>query len=242
MQKDLCFTSQNDLHHSRIAFARTTMAQTFDYGVLLRNGSRIVHGEGSLTKDAFAPELNIPGRLEVMSPGHRTDPRTPCFAGPTGCIAFTTETRMPRHVHMSQVTASEQGRAYVVEKIFGFGGVGLLELGGEVYVIPPRTLVIIGAGVPHAWMACPPGLDLKKLGISPDEEICSDGNFHAFYEYEEPTAFYPTAQIETLKQKEEYVKCDDLQSIRFARLTVEEIVESAWFVWGRSIRKAAGFL
>lgn len=214
------------------------MSGDFEYGVYLDNGTQIIHGSGAQTRSAFPPELNIPGDLQTFNVGHRRDPRTPSFCGPTGCLPFTTENRMPRHVHMTTNTDSENQR-YIVEKIMVLNGVALAELAGKIYVIPPMTLVLIGPGVPHAWVACPPGLDLKQLDVS-DVDMVSDGQFTAFFEYEEPTAFFPTAQTQKLEQAGDYVKCEDLQSIRFPEMGLDEIIEKAWFVWGRKIAKLSG--
>lgn len=202
------------------------------YGFYLENGTQIVHGHGALQRSAFPPEANVPGELCILSPGHSADARMPCFSGPAGLFHFTTENRMPRHVHLAP-SGSGDSKRYVVEKIVTLNGVALAELGGGVYVIPPNTLVAIGPGVPHSWVACPPGLDLQELGIS-EERIVSDGQFMAVFEYEEPTGFFPTAQTETLKREEDYTRCEDLQGIRFPVMSLEEIRESAKFVWGRS--------
>lgn len=215
----------------------------FEYGFILDNGTRIVHGAGSMIKNAFPPEMDIPGRLEVFSPGHRAEPsKVPCFCGPQGLLPFTTENRMPRHVHMAP--AADGSKRYIVEKLHILEGIALAELGGRIYVIPPRTLVLVGPGVPHAWMACPPGLNLKKLNVVPegemqggDDDYVSRGKFTAVYEYEEPTSFYPTAQTETLRSEDDYVACKDLQSIRFPKMEIEEVIRDAFFVWGRTIRK-----
>ena len=143
---------------------------------------------------------------------------------------------MPRHVHMSN-NSSGKGKRYIVEKIHVLEGIALAELGGQIYVIPPKTLVLIGPGVPHSWTACPPGLDLEALGVTDSGEIVSEGRFTAVYEYEEPTAFYPTRQTETLKEESDYIECTDLQSIRFPKIEVADVVKDAWFVWDRTVRK-----
>ncbi|KAL3450250.1 hypothetical protein BJX65DRAFT_305095 [Aspergillus insuetus] len=216
-----------------------------EYGFLLPNKTRIVHGAGSAKRDAFPPHVEIPGQLQTFSGGHANDPSsTPCFCGPHGILPFTTETRMPRHVHMSaaEPTNTKQQRRYVVEKIMVMDGVAVAELGGEIYVIPPYTLVLIGAGVPHTWTACPKGIDFRELGFgagdAEDEAAAvSTGSFVAVFEYEAPTAFYPTAQTETLTTEEDYVRCEDLHSIRIPSMTAAELKEQAWFVWGKMVRK-----
>ncbi|CAM1508740.1 Fc.00g055880.m01.CDS01 [Cosmosporella sp. VM-42] len=215
------------------------MAVSFNYGFTLPNGSKIIHGEGVMVKDAYPPELKIPGQLQVFNPGHGTDPKTPAFCGPHGVFAFDTNLRMPRHVHMSP-RASGGGNRYIVEKILVLNGVALAELSGQVFVIPPNTMVLIGPGVPHTWTACPPGLDLQELGVSKDDRIVSEGKFTAVYEYEEPTAFFPTAQTNVLMEENEYVRCDDLHGIKIPAFTIEELKENAWFVWGRGAQKLRG--
>jgi quercetin dioxygenase-like cupin family protein len=212
------------------------MASSFQYGFTLPNGTKIIHGEGVLVKDAYPPELNIPGQLQVFSPGHRDDATIPGFRGPQGIFSFDVNLRMPRHVHMAP-RESGSGNRYIVEKILVLNGVALAELGGEIYIIPPNTMVLIGAGVPHTWTACPPGLDLSELGVSTDERVISEGKFTAVYEYEEPTGFYPTAQTEILESESDYVRCDDLQEIRIPEFTLEQLKKKAWIVWGRQAWK-----
>lgn len=110
-------------------------------------------------------------------------------------------------------------------------------LGANSTYFPPRTLVLIGAGVPHTWTACPPGIDFGALGFSTEEKVASKGKFVAVFEYEAPTSFFPSAQTNTLATEEEYVRCDDLHAIRIPAMTAEEIQRQAWFVWGKEIRK-----
>ncbi|KAM0543278.1 hypothetical protein ACHAPJ_012362 [Fusarium lateritium] len=215
------------------------MASSFQNGFVLPNGSKIIHGEGVQVKDAYPPELNIPGQLQVFSPGHRNDATTPAFRGPHGILSFDINLRMPRHVHMAP-KESGPGNRYIVEKLLVLNGVALAELGGDVYVIPPNTMVLIGAGVPHTWTACPPGLDLLELGVSKGEKVISEGKFTAVYEYEEPTGFYPTAQTQLLEDENAYMRCDDLQKIRIPEFTLDQLKKDAWFVWGREARKLSG--
>ncbi|KAL3428680.1 hypothetical protein BDV09DRAFT_181624 [Aspergillus tetrazonus] len=230
------------------------MAHPLDHnslGLVLPNGTRLVHGAGAASRDAFPPSLGIPGRLQTFSLGHANDPSAaPCFCGPQGCLTFDTETRMPRHVHMaSDLSGPASKKRYIVEKIMVMDGVAVAELGGEIYVIPPYTLVLIGAGVPHTWTACPVGIDFGELGfdMTQSEEgpggcgskVVSTGRFVAVFEYEAPTGFFPTAQTERLAKEEDYVECQDLHSIRIPAMSAEELMEKAWFVWGREIRKVA---
>jgi hypothetical protein len=211
-------------------------AAAFNYGFTLSNGTKFIHGEGVMVKDAYPPELNIPGQLQFFSPGGEVDSQTPCFCGPHGVFLFDDNLRMPRHVHMSP-KASGGGNRYIVEKILVMNGVALAELCGEIYVVPPNTMVLIGPGVPHTWTACPPGLDLQDLGISGDEKIASEGKFIAVFEYEKPTGFFPTAQTNVLKEEGEYIKCDELHEIQIPAFTLEQLKKDAWFVWGRGARK-----
>jgi hypothetical protein len=88
-------------------------AAAFEYGFTLPDGSKIIHGEGVMVKDAYPPELDIPGQLQVFSPGGEADPQTPCFSGPHGIFLFDVKVRMPRHVHMSP-KASGDGNRYIV--------------------------------------------------------------------------------------------------------------------------------
>lgn len=209
------------------------MAQSL--GFQLPNGCRIVHGAGSLVKRAYPPETNLPGTLQIFSHGNGGDKSCVPFCGPSGLFQFDTTCRMPRHVHMAP-DKDQPGMRYVVEKIIVLNGVAVAELAGEIYVVPPKTMVTIGPGVPHSWVAAPPGIDLQMLGIA-DTPVISDGEFLAVFEYEVPTAFFPTAQTNTLRSGEEYVKCEDLEGIRIAPMDAEALKEKAWFVWGKSCRK-----
>jgi hypothetical protein len=212
------------------------MTSFFEYGLLLDNGTRIVHGNGALVKAAFPAEANIPGSLEVFSPGNATDPETPCFRGPQGVLHFDTITRMPRHVHITTGSGKER---FVTEKVFVAVGVAMVELSGTIYVIPPKTLVVIAHGVPHTWTACPAGISIPKLlGVEGQDEVVSEGKCMVVYEYEDTTGFFPTADPKTLTDVREYTRCEELQGIRIPAMTVEEVKEKACFVWGRAIYKA----
>ncbi|KAI5461833.1 hypothetical protein BGZ63DRAFT_386721 [Mariannaea sp. PMI_226] len=212
------------------------MASVFSYGITLTNGSQIVHGSGAQVKDPFT---NIPVTLHELSPGHLD--RRPAFRGQSGFIEFDTSIRLPRHVHISPAAAGENLGRLVYERIFVVGGVALVELGGKIHVVPPQTLVTIAPGVPHTWTACPKGVNLSKnTGSKDEEEIISEGKFLMLYEYEETTGFFPTAQTETLKSVEEYVRCDDLESIRIPLLTAQEVESRCWFVKDDKIFQAQG--
>jgi hypothetical protein len=138
-------------------------AATFNYRFTLPNRTKIIHGKGIMVKDAYPPELNIPGQLQFFSPGGEVDSEKPCFCGRHGIFPFEVNLRMPRYVHMSPKALGD-GNRYIVEKILVTNGVALAELYGEIYVVPPNTMVLIGPGVPHTWTACPPGLDLAGSG------------------------------------------------------------------------------
>jgi hypothetical protein len=210
------------------------MSLAGEYGFLLGNGSRIVHGSGADVRSAFAPELGIPGTLHLFSVGHAMDPvSTPPFSGAMGFFPFDTSMRMPRHVHIS---TGPGPRRFITEKVLTVAGVGLVELAGEVFVVPPLTMVLIAPGVPHTWTAAPRGLDLLAMRVA-DEKIVSDGKFSAVFEYEDATTFYPTEQKAKLQDVADYVGCEDLHSIRFPKMEIEDIVREAWFVWGTSVKK-----
>ncbi|KAF2120998.1 hypothetical protein BDV96DRAFT_683382 [Lophiotrema nucula] len=211
------------------------MAQPAETGFLLSNGTQIIHGNGSIIRRAYPPETNLPGILEIFSLGHDKDATCPSFCGANGLFQFDTTCRMPRHVHMSPLGDGPE-LGYVVEKIIVLNGVAIAELEGEIYVVPPKTAVLIGRGVPHTWVAAPPGLDLHALGVA-DESVISDGQFLAVFEYEKATTFYPTNQTHVLKEEKEYVRCDDLHSIRIKEMDEEYLKQNAYFVWGKSFRK-----
>jgi hypothetical protein len=204
-------------------------------GILLPNGTRFSHGTGSIIKPAFPPETNLPGQMQLFTLGHSTDASCPSFCGTNGLLQFDTTCRMPRHVHMSPINGGPE-MGYVVEKIIVLNGIAVAELGGEMYVVPPKTMVLIGRGVPHAWVAAPKGLDLSELGVA-DEKVISDGQFLAVFEYDKPTSFFPTRQTNVLRDGEEYVKCEDLHSIRIPEMDIEYLKKSAYFVWNEQCRK-----
>lgn len=138
----------------------------------------------------------------------------------------------------------ETEQHFTSERILVLNGVAMVELNGEVYVIPPRTLVTIAGGVPHTWTAAPKGVRIPapspSFSLLSSVPVVSDGTFLMVYEYEEVTGFYPTRQTETLKEISEYVRCDDLEGIRFPALSAEEVHERAWFVWDKEVRNRRG--
>ncbi len=199
------------------------MSSSHEYGIDLPNGSTITHGVGANIKHPFK---DVP---VVM---HEFDPGTRSFKGQLGFIEFSTEYRLPRHVHIAP-PESTADRRFICERIVVLEGVALVELNGEIYVIPPNSLVTIGPGVPHTWTACPPGVTIAEGTL----KLVSEGKFLMLYEYEEPTAFFPTRQIETMKNVDEYERCDDLESIRIPKLSAQDVHERCWFAWDRMLTR-----
>lgn len=206
------------------------------FGFLLRNGSRVVHGSGVPKIPAFKSEPNIPGILHLYNPGAAGDPSgaTPSFRGAHGYFPFDMSMRMPRHVHISPPSLGPP--RFITEKVLTLTGVGMVELAGEIFVVPPLTMIMIAAGVPHTWMPAPPGLDFQALGLA-DEKLKSNGNFTATFEYSDDTSFFPTAQTERLNSVEDYIACNDLERIRFPEMTVEDVKKQAFFIWGHNALK-----
>jgi hypothetical protein len=213
------------------------------HGISLPNGCTIVHGEGADIKHPFH---DVPVEMHELDPGGNPK-RT--FAGQFGFIEFTTEFRLPRHVHIAPPAESPGvERKFVSERIVVVNGVALVELNGEIYVIPPKSLVTIAPGVPHTWTACPAGVvlppplerqsgsDSTSEAAKPGAEgITSTGTFLMLYEYEEPTAFFPTAQTKTLSKVDEYERCDELESIRIPKLSDVDVKDWCWFIWGKKL-------
>ena len=202
-------------------------------GLELPNGCLISHGEqGSTVKRPFD---FIPGLvMNELSAGSPHQNATVCdntkvaasFHGQLGIIPFTTTHRLPRHVHIAESPGDPNKKILVTERILVLNGVALVELNGKIYIIPPGALVTIAPGVPHTWNACPAGIKLP-------DGATSDGTFLMVYEYESPTGFFPTAQVETLNDVSMYVKFEGaLETIRFPELTAEEVVEQGTVIWG----------
>lgn len=200
----------------------------YEYGVTLSNGTTITHGNGANIKRPFT---DVPVIMHELDPGTRS------FAGQLGFIEFTTEYRLPRHVHIAPPEASPSGQKFTCERIVVLAGVALVELNGEIYVIPPNSLVTIAPGVPHTWTACPAGVTVVDAAEGSGQKVVSEGKFLMLYEYEEPTSFFPTKQVHTMKSVEEYERCDDLESIRIPKLSAKEVYERCWFAWDRSVTK-----
>ena len=189
-------------------------------GFVLPNGCRITHGTGATIKTPFS---TIPLTMHELYPGGTlTVPSTQ--RGQLGFIPFNHELRLPRHVHVTMADRDED-RRLLAERILVTGGVGLVELNGEIFVIPHGALVDIPEGVPHTWTACPPGVEL------PDGTRAT-GQFLMVYDYAEPTTFFPIDGTKTLGSMADYVRYDGkLEDICFPELTAEQVKAEVAFVW-----------
>jgi hypothetical protein len=210
-----------------------------EYGITLENGSRIVHRLGANIKVPFQ-DLGFPVEMHELSAGSSSTTKggSVSFGGQFGFIEFDTSIRLPRHVHIAPLSAEDGQQRFVSERILVLSGVALVEMNGEVYVMPPKSLVTIAPGVPHTWTACPAGVEpVDKTGNGGSEHRASEGRFLMIYEYEEPTGFFPTKQVKTMKKVEEYVRCPDaeLEGIRIKEMSKQEVLQDAWFVWDRKI-------
>ncbi|KAJ9602756.1 hypothetical protein H2200_012536 [Cladophialophora chaetospira] len=207
-------------------------SSSHEYGITLPNGCTIVHGDGANIKHPFT---DIPVEMHELDPGGNPGMS---FAGQLGFIEFSTEFRLPRHVHIAPPTADVSEQKFVSERIVVLNGFALVELNGEIYMIPPKSLVTIAPGVPHTWTACPAGVSFpipEGQAESPEDTVKSTGTFLMLYEYEEPTAFFPTAQTTTLTKVEDYERCDDLDGIRIPKLSAVDVQDWCWFVSGRKL-------
>jgi hypothetical protein len=75
--------------------------------------------------------------MQVFTPGNNGDASCPGFCGPSGLFEFDTSCRMPRHVHMAPKDSAPK-MGYVVEKFIALDVVAVAEVGGEMYVFPPK--------------------------------------------------------------------------------------------------------
>lgn len=129
------------------------------------------------------------------------------FRGQLGFIEFTTEYRLPRHIHMS----ADKSRL-VDERIMILHGVALLEIAGDYHAVAPEPLVDTVGGIAHTFTACPAGVKL------PDGSV-SSGKFTMVHEYEEPTSFFSTVSTKVVKQPSEYEAWDgDLDVIKLPKM------------------------
>ena len=62
------------------------MASKHDFGFVLDNGTRIVHGEGSIVKQAFPPETKLPGTMQVFTQGNKVIRHVQHSAAPVDCF------------------------------------------------------------------------------------------------------------------------------------------------------------
>lgn len=190
-------------------------------GVELHNGTRITHGQGGNIRRPMPYAPVVMNELYLGAPPEAQL----AFRGQLGFIEFNTDCRLPRHVHVG----GENGQL-LSERILVLNGVGVTELGGEIFVVAPGSLVDIPPGLPHTWNACPAGV------VLPDGSV-SDGHFTMVYNYSETTKFYPTAQTRTLHDVRDYdAFTGDVEDIRFPRLTAADVVASASCVWDRDLR------
>lgn len=189
-------------------------------GVTLENGCRVTHGVAANVKKPFEEVSLIMHELSQAADGHDQK----AYVGQLGFIPFTSEYRLPRHVHMSVDDKGEQ--RFLAERILVLHGVALTELGGEIYLVAPGTLVDIIPGIPHTWTACPAGVTL------PDGTV-SDGTFTMVYNYEDTTGFSPTRSTQHMNEVSEYERYEgDLADIMFPKLSPVDVVEKARLVWG----------
>ncbi|KIY01277.1 uncharacterized protein Z520_02829 [Fonsecaea multimorphosa CBS 102226] len=232
--------------------------------LLGHNNTSVAHVDAVSSKTPFA-SIGIPVTMLELDSGTATKPGTKSsssaspavsFNGQFGLIDFDSSIRLPRHVHIAPPEASgdefnEIKRTFVTERILVLDGVALVELNGSVYVVPPRTLVTIAPGVPHTWTACPAGVSFSEAArlcggpIHPHSETetgtqsktfpVSNGSFLMVYEYEDPTGFFPTEQTETLESVKDYIRCDDLERIRFPQMSAQDIYKKGWFILGGEV-------
>lgn len=220
-------------------------ANDFEYGVKLDCGGIIINGQGANVKHPFD---DIPVVMHELSPGAISNDGvgSSSFGGQLGFIEFTAEMRLPRHVHIgpNKSTHPDAEQRLLVERILVLNGFAMVEMCGELYVIPPKTLVHIPPGVPHAWTACPKGVDINAaLNLVTQEEMVADGTFLMIYEYEDPTSFCPTKQTNVLKSVDEYERAsdDELASIMIPALEAREVNERCWFAWEREVKRHARY-
>ncbi|KPI39650.1 uncharacterized protein AB675_3377 [Cyphellophora attinorum] len=217
------------------------MSAEHQYGVKLDCGATIIHGDGANIKEPFE---DMPVVMHELSPGNMADGSGfPSFGGQLGFIEFNTDVRLPRHVHIGPNKAAQPDaeQRFLAERILVLSGFAMVEMCGELYIIPPKTLVHIPPGVPHTWTACPKGVDINAaVGIVSQKELASDGTFLMIYEYEDPTSFKPTKQINVLKDLNEYEEAaeEDFEEIKIPALSSAEVHKRCWFVYNREVKKS----
>ena len=195
-------------------------------GVVLPNGCRITHGDGATVRTPFSTMALV---MHELHPGH-AEPGVAGFRGQYGFIPFTDAFRLPRHVHLGRAERTADA-SLVAERILVANGAALTELSGEIVLVMPGTLVDIAPGVPHTWTACPAGVPL------PDGSM-SEGSFLMIYDYAEPTGFCPVMETATLASAAEYRPyTGELEAISFPRLTPEQVISRASYVWNKERRR-----
>ncbi|KAK3052229.1 hypothetical protein LTR09_006821 [Extremus antarcticus] len=93
-----------------------------EVGIMLDNGCRITHGNGANVKKPFS---DIDLTMHELSPSNKNG-----FRGQMGCIEFTSDLRLPRHIHMDAAQ-----KELVDERILVLNGVGLVELAGKIWTV-----------------------------------------------------------------------------------------------------------
>lgn len=185
-----------------------------DLGYHFPNGCRITHGTGANVKKPFDFMSLIMHTFTITSAKN--------FHGQLGYIEFTTEHRLPRHIHMDL-----EQKKLVDERIMVIGGVGIVEVAGEYWVVAPGSLVDAIGGVPHTWSACPAGVKL------PDGTV-SNGTFTMIFEYEDETKFFPTKSTKCITDVADYEEHKgDLEEIRFPVLTAQDVVDKAKIIFNK---------
>ena len=192
-----------------------------ELGIIFSNRCKITHGHGASIKKPFT---DIDLTMHELSPSN-----TKGFNGQLGFIEFTSELRLPRHIHMDFAE-----KKLVDERILVLNGVGMVEIEGKVWVTAPGTLVDAIGGVPHTWTACPQGVRLPDGSVSP-------GRFTMVYEYEEPTSFFPTRSTKAITDANLYEPFEgtSFDEIRFPKMTKEEVVEKGQIVFDKEIGKVS---
>lgn len=177
-------------------------------GFIFPNGCRISHGSGAQVKKPFADVDITMHNFSLI--------KAQAFCGQLGFMEFTSEVRLPRHIHMDL-----QRQTFIDERILVLHGVGLVEIEGEYFVVAPGSLVDAVGGVPHTWTACPSGVSL------PDGTI-SNGSFTMVYEYEDTTSFFPTRSTQALTKVSDYEQFQGpLDEIRMPKFSAKDVVERA---------------
>lgn len=189
-----------------------------DVGITFSSGCNIAHGEGANVEKPFQ-DFDL--TMHELSPSSGKG-----YRGQLGFIHFTTEYRLPRHIHVSIDKTK-----FIEERIMILHGVGLVEITGEYFAVAPGSLVTTLGGVPHTFTACPAGVKL------PDGTV-STGTFTMVYEYEEPTTFFPTQSAKVASDPAQYQPWEgSLEDIRFPKMTAEEVVEEGHVVFGKQQQK-----